>query len=132
MTIEDEDINPEWEINEHSRNYRFFFDFALKAIGLYFAIIYGMLSIIGRDPSPNREVLKFLFAFSFGMSVILFCSFTIGGWLWRRATKKIKPIAKKKMKYAPDFALLYWLLWLYGTAILAVGIALLILLNRLV
>ena len=50
-----------WEFEKHLDNFRFFLDLALKAVGLFYVVVGGILSIyFAKEPNKNHEVVKFL------------------------------------------------------------------------
>jgi len=105
----------------------------LKAVGLFYAILGGILSIYFAKDSKNEDVVKFLLVAPLIMSIILGLAFLIGGYLWQGATPRAKDIADKlKMTTAPNFNLLTWLLYVFGLTFLATGAGLIWLIYRLV
>lgn len=123
----------QWEFEKFLANFTFFLDLALKAVGLFYAILGGILSIYFAKDSKNEDVVKFLLFAPLIMSIILGLAFLIGGYLWQGAAPRAKDIADKlKMTTAPNFNLLTWLLYVFGFAFLATGAGLIWLIYRLV
>lgn len=123
----------QWEFEKFLANFTFFLDLALKAVGLFYAILGGILSIYFAKDSKNEDVVKFLLFAPLFMSIILGLAFLIGGFLWQGATPKANDIANKLgMTTAPNFKLLTWLLYVFGLTFLATGAGLIWLIYRLV
>lgn len=122
-----------WKFENHSKNFRFFIDQGLKAVGLFYAIVGGIISIyFSRDPGKNTEVLKILLGVPFVLSLVLGVTFVAGAELWRRATKKIIPTARvSTMTNVLNFGLLNWLAWVFGVLFLVTGGALFWLISKL-
>ncbi len=103
-----------WELEEHLSLFKFYSDLALKAVGLFAAIVGAILSIyFGKDADPY--VKRFLLQAIFVMSLIMGSLFIGCGALWFRTALKAKQIAKKlEMIRFPDVIYLSYLLWLFG------------------
>jgi hypothetical protein len=68
-----------WKFEKHSENFRFFIEQGLKAVGLFYAIVGGILSIyFAKEPDKNDEVLKVLLWAPLVISLVLGFTF-IGG-----------------------------------------------------
>lgn len=122
-----------WKFEKHSENFRFFIEQGLKAVGLFYAIVGGILSIyFAKEPDKNDEVLKVLLWAPFVISLVLGFTFIVGGILWRNATNEIIPPADRpRTTNVLNFGLLTWLAWIFGLLFFAIGGALVWLIYRL-
>jgi hypothetical protein len=128
-----EEARLKWELEKHLENFRFFLDLGLKAVGLFYAILGGILSIyFAKAADKNAEVMKVLLWVPFLISVILGVIFLIGARLMRDATIKLNDISRNlRMRKPPDFSLLTWLLVVFGASFLVTGASLVWLYYRL-
>jgi hypothetical protein len=112
-----------WELEKHLENFRFFLDLGLKAVGLFYAILGGILSIyFAKTTDKNNEVVKVLLWVPFLISMILGVFFLIGAKLMKDAAIKLDDISKTlKMIKSPDFSILTWLLLVFGISFFVTG-----------
>jgi hypothetical protein len=123
----------QWEFEKFLANFTFFLDLGLKAVGLFYAVLGGILSIYFVKDAVNKDVVKFLLYAPLIMSIILGLTFFIGGKLWEGAIPKAKSIANRLgMTTTPDFRLLTWLLYVFGLTFLLTTLGLGWLIFRLV
>jgi hypothetical protein len=133
MPMDTEKSDFRWKFERHSENFRFFIDQGLKAVGLFYAIVGGIISIyFARGPERNNDVLKALLGAPLVLSLVLGLTFIVGGFLWRSATNKISPASGiSRMTNVLNFGLVTWLAWIFGVLFLATGGALIWLIRRL-
>jgi hypothetical protein len=119
-----------WELEKYLKLYEFYFDIALKAVGLFAAIVGTILSIyFGKDADPN--VKRFLLQAPLIVSMVLGGIFIVGGMWWWRVSAKEKWIARHlKMVQLPEIAVLTYLLWVFGILFFAVAYGLSWLMSR--
>ncbi|MDQ1637663.1 MAG: hypothetical protein QOF62_1002 [Pyrinomonadaceae bacterium] len=122
-----------WKFERHSENFRFFIAQGLKAVGLFYAIVGGIISIyFSREPDRNNDVLKVLLGAPFVLSLVLGITFVVGGFLWRSATNRIIPTTGvSRMTNVLNFGLVTWLAWIFGVLFFALGGSLIGLIFRL-
>ncbi len=128
-----ERANLQWEIEKFLANFTFFLDLSWKALGLFFAILGGILAIYFGKDSSNKDVIKFLLVAPLIMSIILSLIFFASGKLWMNLIPKIDDIAKKlEMTTTPNFRLLTSLFYVFGLTLIATAAGLIWLIGRLV
>ncbi|HEV7396948.1 MAG TPA: hypothetical protein VGN86_10595 [Pyrinomonadaceae bacterium] len=111
------EATPKWEreIDRIYRSYEFHLDFGLKAVGFYYAILGGILSIYFSGSGSNRQVLLVLLGLPIVLGFFLAGFFIYGGCLWRGEAKYMHRIAGKlRLPKIRKVEILSYLLWLFG------------------
>ena len=140
MNNEEEKVNNEeekakWEkiVDVLHRSYEFHLDFALKAVGFFYAILGGILSIyFSGSGRISREVVIVLLGLPILMSIILGSIFLYGGWLWNSEVTSIRKGAEEfKIKIWLKVELLGYALRIFGSLFFIVFFFLIWLITRL-
>ncbi|HEX8564080.1 MAG TPA: hypothetical protein VF648_00330 [Pyrinomonadaceae bacterium] len=134
VNTKEEKAKWEKEIDRFYRAYEFHLEFVLKAVGFFYAILGGILSIsfIGNG-KMSKEIVIVLLGFPILMGIILGSIFLYGDWVWR---KDIKFIRKKVEEFGIieiwlKVEILSYALRIFGPLFFIVGIFLFWLITRL-
>ncbi len=96
-----------WEYEQFLAKFMFFLDLGWKAVGLFYAILGGILAIYFAKESSNKDVVKFLLYAPLIMSIILSFIFSASGFVWVNRIPKVDEIVKKlEMTTTPNFRIL--------------------------
>ena len=114
---EEEKAKWEKEIDLLHRAYEFHLDFALKAVGFFYAILGGILSIyFSGSGKISRDVVIVLLGLPILMSIILGGLFLYGGWVWHDRMRLIREKAKKNnIEIWLKVELVSNALWIFGS-----------------
>jgi hypothetical protein len=109
----------QWEYEQFLAKFTFFLDLGWKAVGLFYAVLGGILAIYFTKEVKEPSVVKFLLYAPFYMSIILSLIFFGCGILWWRLISKVDPIAKVKLKMTttPNFKILTSLFFVFTFAL---------------
>jgi len=109
----------QWEYEQFLAKFMFFLDLGWKAVGLFYAVLGGILAIYFTKDLKEPSVVKFLLYAPFYMSIILSLIFFGCGILWWRLIPEVNTIAKVKlkMKTIPNFRILTSLFFVFTLAL---------------
>lgn len=103
-----------WEIEQHLSLFKDYSDLAVKAVGIFAAVVGGILSI-SFTLGANADVKRLLLQAAYIMSLIMGSIYVVCGFLWFRVSNEVKWIGRRlKMVKLPDIIYLSYLLWLFG------------------
>ncbi len=133
MNNEEEKAKWEKEIDRLYRAYESHLDLGLKAVGFFYAILGGILSIyFSGSGRISRDVVIVLLGLPILMSIILGSIFLYGDWLWRSEVAFIREKAEEfKVRIWLKVELLSYALRIFGLLFFIVGAFLIWLITRL-
>jgi hypothetical protein len=103
-----------WELEQHLSLFKDYSDLAVKAVGIFAAVVGGILSIsftLGSNPDVKRLLLQAAYV----MSLIMGGISIVCGFLWFRVSNEARWIGKQlKMVKFPDIIYLSYLLWVFA------------------
>lgn len=119
---------------QHKEDYKFYLGFGLQVIGVFYAVLGGILSIyFSNNPNPDKGLIKLFLLLPIFISIILGFLCIFGAIIWTRATAIIYKIAKIcEIVIVHKFDILSWLLYIFGGLFIVVAVALAVLMNYLI
>lgn len=103
-----------WEIEQHLSLFKGYSDLAIKSVGIFAAVVGGILSI-SFTVGGNADVKRLLLQAAFIMSLIMCGIFFFCGFLWFRVSNEANWIGRQiKMIKFPGIIYLSYLLWLFA------------------
>ena len=119
---------------QHMDDYRFYLDFGLKANGVFYAVLGTILSLyFGNNPNLDRGLVIFFLLVPIVIGFILGVVFLVGARLWGQVSKKFYAIAEVlETVIVHQVGILTWLLRIFGTLFLGIGVALILLMIYLI
>ena len=114
-----------WGAERYLENTRFFLDLGVKGVGLFYAILGGVLSIYFARNTDNGEVLKFFLLVPLVISLSLGVVYLIGARAWSLIAKKLNEISDElNLGAIPNLFFITWLLIALGALFIVTGVAL--------
>lgn len=109
----------QWEYEQFLAKFMFFLDLGWKAVGLFYAVLGGILAIYFTKDLKEPDVVKFLLYAPFYMCIILSLIFFGCGILWWGLISKVDDIVNKnlKMTTTPNFRILTSLFFVFTVAL---------------
>lgn len=114
----DERAQLQWEYEQFLAKLMFFLDLGWKAVGLFYAVLGGILAIYFTKDLKEPAVVKFLLYAPLIISISLSLIFFGCGILWWRLISKVEDIVEAlKMTTTPNFRILTSLFWVFAVAL---------------
>ena len=114
----------EWELEQHLSLFKNYSGLAIQAVGIFAAVVGGILSISFAGEG-DVNVKRLLLQATLIMSVIMGCIFALCGLLWFRVSNRAKWIGRRlKMIKFPDIIYLSYLLWVFAALFFVAAAAL--------
>ncbi len=109
----------QWEYEQFLAKFTFFLDLGWKAVGLFYAVLGGILAIYFTKDLKEPSVVKFLLYAPLVISIILSLIFSGCGILWWGLISKVDTIAKVELKMTttPNFRILTSLFFVFTLAL---------------
>ena len=125
----DEELRKEilrWGAERYFENTRFFLDLGVKGVGIFYAILGGILSIyFARNTEKHGDVISFFLLVPLIISLSLGIVFFIGAIAWRKAAVKLNMISTELgLGVIPTLFFITCLIIALGILFIFTGIAL--------